>query len=110
ADAVAITNSSFNQNNEVMEFAVLPLISTSTGLEVETGNGNDAVSIVKVKVVGEAAIETNGGTDVVAINSLTADSIFADLGSGNYDTLTVAKSVSNSEEFDGGRDTGDTLV
>jgi large repetitive protein len=110
ADSVVITNSSFNQNNEVMEFPALPLIVPNTGLEVETGNGNDAVTIVKVKVVGEAAIETDGGTDAVAINSLTADFIFADLGSGNYDTLTVAKSVSNSEEFEGGGDTGDTLV
>ncbi len=109
-DAVAITNSSFNRDNEVMECKVLPLIEVGDGLSVETGNGNDAVTIVKVKVVGEAAIETDGGTDAVAINSLTADSIFADLGSGNYDTLTVAKSVANYEEFDGGGNTGDTLV
>ncbi len=95
ADAVAITNSSFNQDNEVMECEVLPLIEVGNGLSVETGYGNDAVTIVKVKVVGEAAIETDGGTDAVAINSLTADFIFADLGSGNYDTLTVAKSVSD---------------
>ena len=110
ADAVAITNSSFNQNNEVMRFSVLPLIETCVGLYVETGNGNDAVAIVKTKVVGEADVETDCGTDAVAINSLVADELFVDLGSGNYDTLTVAKSTVSEEEFQGGGDTGDTLV
>jgi len=111
ADAVAITNSNFNQNNEVMECSVLPLVETGDGLYVETGNGNDAVTIAKVNVVGEAEIQTGAGTDAVAINALVADDIFVDLGSGKYDVLTIAKSVANTETFDGaGTTSGDTLV
>jgi hypothetical protein len=111
ADAVTITNSSFNVNNEVMQCTTLPFVATGDGLYIETGCGNDAVTIAKVNVVGEADIETGAGTDAVAINALVADDIFVDLGSGKYDALTIAKSVANTETFDGaGTTSGDTLV
>jgi len=104
ADAVAITNSSFNVNNEVMQCTTLPFVSTGDGLYIETGCGNDAVTIAKVNVVGEAEIQTGAGSDHVAITALVADSIYAELDGGNYDTLAITNSSASEANFydDGG--------
>ncbi|HTQ38639.1 MAG TPA: hypothetical protein VMJ32_06410 [Pirellulales bacterium] len=102
-DAVSIANSSFNQCDLELCCGQLPYVQ-SGGLVIGTGCGNDAVAIAKVNVVGSADICTGAGTDAVAINALVADCIFADLGPGSHDALTVTNSSADYAAFydDGG--------
>jgi hypothetical protein len=119
ADSVVITNSNFNRLDSTgtefdpnnAPFAIV------TGLFIRTGNGNDVVTIANVKVTEGTAIDTGNGTDHVAISALVetanptvSDVIYADLGDGNYDTLSVVNSSAESAYFYGGGNTGDTLA
>jgi large repetitive protein len=107
-DSVAIASSNFNRDNVPLQMDDGPLVPA--GLFISTGNGNDAVSLAKVNVVGLAEIQTGAGTDHVAINALAADEIFADTGTGNYDTLAVANSSATNALFEDDGGIGDTLV
>ncbi len=101
ADAVAISNSKFGQQERC---------DWVTDLSICTGRGNDVVSIVKVNVVGKAFIDTGDGTDAVAINALAADHICVELDGGNHDALTIINSSASDAFFDGGDGSGDVLV
>jgi large repetitive protein len=120
ADSVVIVNSTFDRLNPGLAtytFSDPNLAPTTYGLLIITGNGNDAVSIANVHVTEATVVETGNGTDHVAISALTltpthdyGDFLYALLGSGNYDTLTVVNSSGSSAVFEGGGNTGDTLV
>ena len=47
---------------------------------------------------------------MVTVNALAADSIYIDLDDGNYDVLTIVNSKARFARFDGGGNTGDSLV
>jgi len=79
-------------------------------LDIETGDGNDAVVIANVSVIDAANIDTGGGTDSVAISKMNATAILVSLEEGNYDTLAIANSTAEQARFDGGGNTVDTLV
>ena len=108
ADSVVIANSNFNRlDSTAIEFdpnnAPFAIV---TGLLIRTGDGNDVVSIANVKVTEGTAIDTGNGTNHVAISSLVetanptvSDVIYADLGDGNYDTLSVVNSTAEMRLF-----------
>ncbi len=104
-DVVTITNSTFFRNGP--NYLLPP---AQAGLFVDTGDGNDVVTIVRSKVTDAASVDTGNGADTVTINSLTADVDLFSLGAGNYDTLIVVNSFAFQEDFRGGGNTGDTLV
>lgn len=98
-NVVAIANSTFNQQG-----------TSIVGLGVYTGNGKDVVSIVNVNVTGESIIETGDGTDAVAIQALATQILQVSLDGGKYDSLAITNSSAIQAFFDGGGNTGDTLV
>lgn len=82
-------------------------------LNINTNEGNDAVSIFQTTVNGDLKIDTGGGTDAVILNTVNDtefDSIDVSLGPGNYDALVVVNCTALVVNFDGGGNTGDTLV
>jgi hypothetical protein len=105
ADVVTVVNSTFFRNGP--NYLLPP---AQAGLFVDTGDGNDVVTIVRCKVTDAAAVDTGDGTDTVTINALTADVDLFTLDAGNYDTLTVVNSFAFQEDFRGGGNTGDMLV
>jgi hypothetical protein len=118
ADSVVVTNSNFDRQNRGVNFFIIPELSyaPAIGLVVETGNGNDVVTIANVHSIQAVVVETGNGTDHVAISSLTIanlpldDTLYCLLGSGNYDTLTIVNSSVPTANLDGGGNVGDMLV
>jgi hypothetical protein len=119
ADSVAIASSNFNRlDSSDFEFDPNQApFSITTGLFIRAGAGNDIISIANVKVTEGTAIETSQGRDIVSISKLTTTSntqfsnrFYFDLGSGDYDTLSIVASTARDAYFYGGGNTGDTLV
>jgi hypothetical protein len=78
---------------------------------VFTGDGNDTVSIWTLSATDQVSVSTGDGTDKVTLSSVSAvNQITADVGSGNSDTLTVVRSTTAAADFEAGGDSGDTLV
>ena len=117
ADTVVVTNSSFDRQNGGVNFFFddsVPVVAI--GLVIQTGNGNDTVIVANVHSIQAVVIETGEGADHVAISSLVIapepidNTVICLLEGGNYDTLTVVDSTAGTANFNGGGNTGDTLV
>lgn len=78
----------------------------------DTGSGNDSVAFTRVGATGAVEVYTGAGTDSVSFNDVgnAAAFIYADLGSGNNDSLTVVRSRAKQATFIGGGGKGDILV
>jgi len=71
------------------------------------GDGKDVVALANVTVNGDLAINTNGGTDAVSLNTVNVGSndLSVEVGPGNLDSLAVVNCTAGTEEFS---DTGGT--
>lgn len=84
-------------------------ISTGRLLAIQTGEGDDRVSLKKVDVKGTLSIRTGDGADSVTLDEVRVrDSIFAMLGAGD-DTLRISKTTAARAFLFGGLGT-DTLT
>lgn len=71
-------------------------------IDVDTGNGNDRVTLQVASATDDVLVKTGHGNDRVRLNVVTAaDLLLADLGSGN-DTLIVNNVRANHAKFIGG--------
>jgi hypothetical protein len=81
----------------------------ASDIRVLTGDGSDAVSLLKVVAPG-VAIDTGRHKDTVIINELTrCDLLFVQLGGGDNDLLDLRFSAIEEIDLDGGPGSMDLL-
>jgi hypothetical protein len=132
--ALDITTGNGNDTIQVINVSLVGYQTGYGGITIEAGNGTNAVALSNVSAVGlygfvtvrggngsDAVSEykvnasmievyTYGGTDTVALNSVTARAagiglLYVDVGSGNIDAVAVVDSSADTADF---LDTGGT--
>ncbi len=95
---------------------------TDEALAVVLGKGNDQLTIgtstigsggntTTLSIYGaEVSDSRHDGNDKVSLTSVTADAIFAALGSGNHDQLNLSGVTANGHSLDGGVGNHDELI
>ncbi len=119
--ALDITTGNGNDTIQVINVSVVGFQNSYGGVTIEAGNGTNAVALSNVSAVGfygfvnvlggkgsdavseykvsasQIDVRTYGGTDMVALNSVTARTagygqLYVDVGSGSLDTVAVVGS------------------
>lgn len=122
-DYVLIANARIGQDLTINlgdgdDTLILQNVNIGRNAAITAGNGNDTLSIQSVDVGtnttgtnGNLNITTGAGRDSVTLVSLSIRrQLFADLGDGDLDYLTVSNSKSNSSDLRGGAGKNDRLV
>jgi hypothetical protein len=95
-----------NGNNDVS----FNNVSVGVGANLSTGNDNDVITLINVTVGDAFEISTLGGTDAVTLNKVTALVLGADVGPGNFDSLSIINCTAAVEAFADSGGTNGTIV
>jgi hypothetical protein len=88
--------------------AYLNKVSVGDDALIYTGNGDDRVQAMSLSVRGDLVMDMSAGKDVAHFNYVTANTLYAHMGSGD-DYLWIANSHSTQTTLNGGLGFADNL-
>ena len=91
------------------QVSILDAVLQTGEFQVDTGAGDDSVIVRDVQAQREFKIETGMGKDTVAVADSTFVKLAVDLGAGD-DRLTIANTTSTKTKLDGGLGANDSLT
>lgn len=89
--------------------AYLNTVSVGDDALLYTGNGDDRLQVYKLSVRDDIVIDMGAGKDRAILNYVTADRLYAHMGSGDSDYLWIGNTKVNTASLNGGLGLADNL-